>query len=312
MLSDDDRELLAEPDAVLFDEVVSQRLIDFLTPFTIPLFFFRGDLTQPCDMGSGTLLNLDGRGYVLTAGHVVEQWASADACAVTIKRTPHTYQASFSRAARRFIRGSSVDIGVLEIAACDFEDYRAYDRTYIGKASRIEIHTSQDLIAAHDWMAVAGYPIDVLVREKNGAGARLVVHTTTLAGIGPAPASSLPVSVPSLDSFDLWVPRRQLQSFPRYESDIVMPLFGGVSGGGCWKTGVRSIPRTYDAENPNPVLVAIHIGSSAADPALDGARFGREVMVGYHLRLLADAFPDMRDSVFQRWPRVAEDIWQTH
>jgi hypothetical protein len=311
MLSNGDKELMGEADAVLLSEDAGKKLVDFATPYTIPLFFFRGDFTKPWKQGTGTLLNLDGRGYVLTAGHVVEDYCAADACAVTIKKTRHTYRARFSRHASRFIDRTSIDVGVLEIVADQFEDYRSYDRMYIVDPKLVQICTPDELISANDWMASTGYPLETALIEPGGAGMRLVVYTTTIAGLHPAPPSPLPKSEPAAQSIDLWVPREgQLQTFPHHISNIDMPLFGGVSGGGCWKTGVRAIPRIYDPENPRLHLVAIHIGSTLPMPTLQNARFGREVMVGHHLRLLADAFPDMRASVYQRWPELVDEIWR--
>jgi hypothetical protein len=309
MLTKNDEALLAEPDAILLREKVSEKINEFISWYTIPLFFFYGDdLSTPKKQGTGILFHLNRHGFVLTAGHCVRDYLDARACAVTITRQRHTFEAKFGRCPFVYRPETSIDIGVMEIPANKYESYRSYDRNYL-EPHRILVHSSADLTRANDWMILGGYPSEIAKPEPGGAGMRLLTYSTTLAGLPPAPLSPLTPPEPSIQAIDLWVPARGLQAFPLHKSDVTLPLFGGASGAGCWKTGVRPEPAKFDADKPSLQLSAIHVGSTDPLPQFDHARFAREVLIGHHLRLLADTFPEVRSDVLRSWPSLADSGW---
>lgn len=305
------QKLLSEPDAVLFGAGRSQELNDFVDYCTVPLTFFDGVISADtvASTGTGVLLNLDGRGFVLTAGHVVDDYVEFGLCAVGIARRPHRHIARFIRHAIRFDEKKSIDFGFFEIDPDDFAAYRSYDRGYLSPA-RLLVQNRTDLRAANDWMIVAGYPDAVINKSQQGHGYRLLTYSTTIAGLGPVPESPLPHAHPSMQVVDLCRPLDgQLLAFPGEMYEVEVPSFRGASGGGCWKAGVRPDPRAFSVNGMR--LAAIHTGTmtEALDTSIGPCLFAREVLVGHHLRLIADSVPEVRETVFRHWPQLRDDSW---
>jgi hypothetical protein len=303
-------DLKNEPDAVLLrDETVP--LIDArLNPFTVALTFLAGDGAgeHPTGNGSGVLVQLEGRKFMLTAGHVLRDIAKAERCAITIRRGMHKFAPpSLGRAEYRFEKGV-LDFGFIEFAPSVASTIEANEKMFAGPNTLL-VEPCAASIAANDWMVMAGFPDEVSKKAPQATGYRLVHTSTTLAGCGPAPASVL--GPDSHQAIDLWVPENiAVYSVTGKLEGNRVPAFAGASGGGAWKAGVRPIQAGI-AWNVNKLkLVGIHIGSSDST-VLNGTptRFAREVLIGHHLRLIADTTPALRAAVFARWPILNDPLW---
>ena len=40
------------------------------------------------------------------------------------------------------------------------------------------------------------------------------------------------------------------------------------------------------------------------------AWFSREVMIGHHLKLVAETYPDLRSAILERWPQLSTTDWR--
>lgn len=305
-------ELLQEPDAVLFDERHGQPLQEYIGAFTVPLCFFHGRVEPDryAGCGSGVLVKLrDGCGFLLTAGHCVKGEIDAGACSVGIATQPHRFVPTFGRRLWRYKHGDSRDIGVFEIPPSEYGKFKAYGKTFM-KPSRIEVHDASHLRATNDWFVVGGFPGSVALNTEVGRGSRLVNYSMTIAGLGSSPASALGPMSPGLEAIDLWRAHRgQVQTFPSTVGEVAPPDLGGASGGGCWRTNARPDPTLFDVEASR--LVGLHIGTldiSAPEP-YGTLYFSREVLVGHHLRLIADEIAALRDLVFSQWPQLEDERW---
>jgi hypothetical protein len=113
----------------------------------------------------------------------------------------------------------------------------------------------------------------------------------------------MPTPILPIEYVDLWIsPTGGIQPAEEYRN-IEVPLLGGSSGGGCWKAGVRGSEANWSPDQL--LLTGIHVSSSSDNKAED--RFAREVLIGYHLRLIADDLDQVSDNIYNRWPEL-----QTH
>jgi hypothetical protein len=197
----------------------------------------------------------------------------------------------------------------LEIPAEDFAAYHSYGRGYLSP-ERVLVQPETELRTANDWMVVAGYPDAVVDKSEAGHGYRLLTYSTTIAGVGQVPASPMRPAHPSMQVLDLCRPLDgQILAFPGDMYEVEVPSFRGASGGGCWKAGVRPDPSKFAANGMR--LSGIHIGTTEEDldTSIGPCLFMREVLVGHHLRLIADTVHDVRDAVFGHWPQLRDDTW---
>lgn len=308
MLHPRDEALLREPDGILFSPENSTMLNDFLSPFTIPIHFFRGPVSSDTWNGNGTgvLVQLGGLAFVLTAGHCVRQYEDAQGCVVGVARARSRFEARFARRAYR--ADGFADYGFLEIPPAERPSYRAHD-VFPMKPDRVLVTTPEALVSANDWMVLSGYPDEVTVKDADARGMRFFTYSTTSAGLDKAPRSTFESAPSGVRALDLWVSLRgQMQSFPELVSDARVPLFAGASGGGCWKAGVRPELAGFDPQRMQ--LVGVHAHSSdQVEINGEPCRFAREISVGHHLRLIADHVHEARDEILGRWPTLEDSSW---
>src|SRR5207244_9269710 len=154
-------------------------------------------------------------------------------------------------------------------------------------------------------------PRALVEESEDGHAYRMLAYSTTIAGLGGVPASVIPSPHPSMRVLDLCRPLAgQLLTFPTGElRDYRLPSLKGASGGGCWKSGVRPEPSAFDVHAIR--LSGIHIGATKnpADTHIGPCLFMREVLVGHHLRLIADTVPEVRERAFDYWPQLRDDTW---
>lgn len=294
--------MVAEPDAVLMREgEVVQRQLAF---HTVPLFFFRGkaDIGNCTGSGSGVLVKLEQkRFFILTAGHCVEQAGDAgNEIAVGIDDGPHRWIPMIIRRGRRHSEHTEQDFGYFEIPALDAGRVQA-GWNFFASEQAIDIVLPEDLITKNDWMVISGFPGDIMTGDpQSRVGAGLLTYSTTIAGTGTSPPSSFPRQKNNYRVLDLHVARKgNINSTAEPKQEFSAPALSGASGGGCWLAGVRPDAEQWKPQNMR--LVGIHIASYPVD---EDNLFAREVLVGHHLRLIAEDCEDLREAMYKRWPNL--------
>jgi hypothetical protein len=297
----DEAEIPTNPDAVLFREEESAALLQRLTFYTVPIWFFpSGDPVggRPgeieAEVGSGVLLEIAAEHFILTAGHCVEHYQKFPS-AFGVENSPHRYMPGRSEHSKFVCENDSResgkrDFGYIHISPDQVVRFRG-NRVFVS-LDRVAVLTSEELRGANDWIAASGYPRALTGQTTRGHFLRLLAPYTVVAGVCGAPQSDLtPLDPQGLEFVDLWLP-----------PEMKVPVLRGMSGGGCWKTNVRPArPKWSDGDIK---LTGIHIASTD-DSQKD--RFMREVLIGHHLKLIARGFPNLRSEIFGRWPQLEDD-----
>lgn len=308
-----DESLLNEPDAELFKPANSREIEQFLSYYTVPMFFFRGTPSEEnyIDNGSASLIRIDGKFFIVSAGHIL-RYLRDTTCLIPPSRTESHFIPKLEK--YRYYYSDSIDYGYAEIPAADASIFTANDRIFMS-SDRILVASVDELKAANDWMVVSGYPAELMtIAERSGGkgrGVRLMHLSTTMADVPPSPTSNLTVPPTGMQTIDLWADETGLETMPGEPKMVQIPRLGGSSGGGCWKGGVRPNPNGWNRDRLK--LSAVHIGSTSGLVAIAGmkVRFSREVLIGHHLRMIADDYPDLRSSIYRKWPMLEATEWST-
>lgn len=305
-----DLSLLNEPDAVLLRLENDASILEALTYYTVPIMFFKSSADRlrllPSDFegnGSGVLFHLPGYHFILTAGHCVSAYQQ-HVCAFGVDNSPHCYAPFRWHSGYRFSGVAERDFGYILIPEDEAVRFTSGNRIFLGP-DRVEALTSAAITAQNDWMILAGYPGAIQQQTGNGLGCRLMSYPTTIGGLGDAPSSDIPVPTRAVEYVDLWVPRNGVQPAKGY-ADVEVPLLGGASGGGCWKAGVRGQEADPSWSSARLRLTGIHVASPSMQKP---HRFAREILVGHHLRLIAEEISALKSTIFDRWPLLQDATW---
>lgn len=271
--------------------------------FTVPLFFFKGEAqveNYQCN-GTAVLVKIRERFFALTAGHCIEEGRDGE-IVMGVVEGRHTFKPTLARHARRGPRGSDRDFGFWEVPGPDAKTIQSMSRVFLAE-SRIEVLAAGDVAAKRDEMILAGYPKARLAVDALGRGAGLLAYNTCIAGVGGAPASTIARSYEEQQVIDLWVPKLGNQQTTPQVGPTTVPLLSGASGGGCW-FAMGPIGPNWDPAKIR--LAAIHAGS-CEEVEVSGEKhvFTREILVGHHLRLIAEETPDLKEYMFEKWPQLA-------
>ncbi|WP_297362778.1 hypothetical protein, partial [Acidiferrobacter sp.] len=278
------------PDTVHFR--LAKKLEEKIRRHTVQLHFFRGETKERerRGSGSGTLVKLKDRYFILSAGHCVDDAGSPDLdeIAVLITTSPHEFKPKLIRRARY----PDVDVGFFEVPCTDASTIEAKDRVFLSEGS-ISIMSAEDLKARNDWMCIGGYP-GVLMEQKTdtGAGSRLLVYSTIIAGTGETPK---PTEAPErrCGMLDLWVPPSgNVLTTEHTNQPVAIPTLSGASGGGCWLLRVRPHKVNWSADDIS--LVGTHVGSWEETVSGEKHLFGREILLSWHLVLIAKECPELK------------------
>jgi hypothetical protein len=305
-----DRSLLNEPDAVLMLKENDRALLEFITPYTVPIIFFAQDAKRETlsdldvdDVATGILIEIGGQHFIATAGHCVRKYRRTKLNAFGVSTNPHCYIPE--KWPNEFVDDDSTgeDYGYIHIPSTEVSNFTSGKCVFAGM-NRIQPMTSEEIRAKNDWMIISGYPFLIQEQREDRFGARLLMYPTTLSATGEAPPSTLPVRN-CIEHADLWVPRNTaVMPAEDYESTEV-PLLGGASGGGCWLAGVRNSSSPWVVSNLR--LVGTHAISTK--DIMVTHKFAREISIGHHLRLIADKMPVVRKHILDRWPFLGDSRW---
>jgi hypothetical protein len=287
-----------DQDVVLLQSDQANELQQRLVLHTIPLYFFRGstDGGRCSSSGSGVLVKLGGRYFILTAGHCVREAgaASTDAIVLGMKMGAHRFEPNLHGRGDSLARG--IDVGYFEVPSADAA-------TIESLGSRVFLSENSLCVASGDVMS--GYPSAIIDGDKSrNPGAKMLVYSTTIAGTGDAPESRLEPKA-GRDELDLWIPQKgNVDTLNEAQQTVTVPELRGSSGGGCWKAGVRPHQdQPWDVRRIR--LVGIHTGS--CDSMQIGAEthtFAREHLLAHFLRLIAHDYPDLRSHILEKSPDV--------
>ncbi len=305
MSQDDDRarraaERLRRPDGIVFrsDAAIS----DFIKPYTVALVGPEGP-----GLGSGLLVQLWGRYFLLTAGHVVRRVdAINDSIRLVIAHAIH--DARFRLEKRRYVCGTDqddADFGYFEIPAYDAERIRAHEKVFAGPG-RLQVQPT----AEDDLYVVSGYPAHRAINGSPTGQTWVQFHhwTTAAAGYRSVPAAprsmraGMRVINLSVDPSAIILDYTGPDEAGAIKLKEAIDPMSGASGGPCWRTFA---PRTVgEWEAKGLKAVACHRARSVEVVDADGTRyrFAREVSIGHHLRTIADDYPDLRAIMMQSWP----------
>jgi hypothetical protein len=297
--------LLSQPDAIAFRR--GREIDQYLNFYNVPFAFFRGSI-QPenfIDSGSGVLVKLAKRFFVLTAGHCVTPASAQDANVLFVISTQTTrFNPKIARHAC-VSDNDYADFGYFEIHPIDAREMEIRKKIF-KNAEGLYVRSSVQLQAENDWMIVSGYPALLKQEELSdidrvGTYFQHYLVLSRISGNDSAPPSPLPPSPIGIDVSDVWIPRRGLIDITSGGfQEIDLHQLRGMSGGGFWKTNVRPNTETW---NENEMMITgTHFGSRF-DVRIEGDDhvFAREVLISNHLRLLADDYPDLRQEIMDRW-----------
>ena len=296
---------MSEPDLVLLQSKQAKELQQRLVLHTVPLYFFQGSTRDGrcSSSGSGVLIKLASRYFILTAGHCVLEagLASSNAIAVGIKAGPHRFEPNLERRGNSMAVG--IDVGYFEVPPIDAATIESSGSRVFLSENSLYVASGDELQTQNDWMVISGYPSAIREGDSTNPGSKLLLYSTTIAGTGDAPASILEPKA-GRDELDLWIPEDgNIDTLSVSQQTATVPELRGSSGGGCWKAGVRPHPETWDVSRL--CLVGIHTGSGVRTQiGTETHSFAREHLLAHFLRLIACDYPDLRSHIAKKWPNL--------
>jgi hypothetical protein len=257
--------------------------------FTVGIAFYRdGEVSTATywKNGTGVLVSLNGRHFMLTAGHCIEDLAQ-HTFAISICDKPHTFQPRFVRTGVDTAGGR--DWGYAEIAPADVVTIESQNAVFLA-ASRLMVMDATALQAEGEILVLYGYPDAVVVKTGSGdVGMTDYYIGSSVTAAAPIEAAVQHVNMDLMDVRDVTQDSRPAVEVPRLR---------GLSGAGCWNTRLKPSDETWVPRSVR--LVGIHVGSTDEK----GARWGREILVGHHLRMIAADYPDLRETILGTWPAL--------
>ncbi|WP_133118119.1 hypothetical protein [Burkholderia ubonensis] len=271
-----------------------------LQPFTVPFFRFK-NAPEPEDCGSGVLVKIGGFFFVLTAGHCVS--GTFASIALGVRDYPHRFK--FEPLRSGYICSGGRDFGYYEVSKDTVSSIEAGNRIFLSERS-IEVLSASEHEAKRDFLALAGYPLQLMQNPGGGTGAALLVYSTTMAGGEHAPASNLTLAVRGAHlEIHVWIPQQDnVHTLANDPTPVTLCTFRGASGGGWWSTHMnRPAWKSTDVK-----LIGTHVGSGNEIETQDGLRhrFSRVSLVGNHLALIARDYPALRNHINTTWPTVEQ------
>lgn len=263
--------------------------------FTVPLGFLPGtrDGERPSGFGSGVLVRLMDRYFVMTAGHCTKCIGAKVLIAIA-RHVPraHRFEAPVRRV-NSIKTGNGLDCGYVELEARDAITIESSARVFASERT-IQVLAPQRLISDFEWLTFAGYPYAFYTEhpERNVTGIRLTyIHGAPSGKIGTPENPSAPL-VDGINYVDLAVPQETTLAAEDDGRRIVgLPFLGGISGGGCWKPNLANEPWTPDQYKLIGTVVA---GHSAGIGSKYASHF-RVILIAHHLKMIADDYPELRE-----------------
>lgn len=262
-----------------------------------------GDTRSPGMLASAVYFKTRRRYFLLTAGHVARDVAERGEShfQIVVSTSPNRFRPKVASARDH----SVVDAGYLEIAGHDANTVDAKGYVFVAPKN-VRVFSRAELLQQRDALIVGGYPGALAHATDRGPLAvslqflGVIPSDTPQSNWFPDPANTEVVHL------GLSAEGASIRSATAGRT-TTLPSLSGVSGGGCWTAAVEASPWQASLMK----LVAIH--AATVNNNVAGAkppRFAREVLVGYHLRMLCDDFEDVRAELLEIHPRLLDDCWR--
>lgn len=282
-------------------------ICEFLGYYTVRLSFLREDQNfDKAGVGTGVLVNIGDKYFILTAGHCAKEYQSGKTAIGITKQEPHRFTPQVGRCNFRYDEKTSIDFGYIEIPNLHKGNFSSRAKLFMN-SKRILVETSEQLHLDKDRMVVAGYPDSMSENSQSTShgtnGYKFFYNSTIIAGTGTAPRSTIPRAAADMQTVDLSIASTdQVDTISGRFDEFNLPRFSGMSGGGCWRSCCVS---GTDWQPSHMKLIGIHIGSDHAGV------FAREVLIGHHIRLIAEDFHDLAPLIYETWPALTAAHWAT-
>ncbi len=295
-------EIVQEKDKTLFYKEHADDALFKVRLHTTPILIFDGPLDNHTlvSLGTGILARIASRYFILSAGHCVRDSAgSGKVLALGVKKKAPPLRAQIANSGYCYKPNTEIDFGYWELAEYDAGDLKG-NHVFISLDGIVSASPAE-LVSLNDWMVLAGFPGEIPPPGIRKYTAQIFAYTTILAG--PSNSGIIPTRLhEEIGMLDLCVEAKgDLATTEEHAKQIDIPDLGGCSGGGVWLSGVRSERDDWKSENMR--LAGIYIGNW---PYEKGRRFGRAVLVGHHLNLIANHYDDLREEICKRFPRLDE------
>ncbi|MGR0064266.1 hypothetical protein [Bordetella bronchiseptica] len=195
------------------------------------------------------------------------------------------------------------DFGYYEVGQDTASSIEAGNRVFLSERS-IEVLSQPETPTSRSFLALSGYPLQMMLNLDGGTGATLLVYSTTMAGGEHAPPSNLaPAALGAHLEIHVWIPQQgNVDTLVNDPTPATLCTFRGASGGGWWSTHMNhSTWKSTDVK-----LIGTHVGSGQEMKTQDGLRhrFSRVSLVGNHLALIARDYPGLHNHIYATWPNV--------
>jgi hypothetical protein len=261
---------------------------DVLRDYLVPIYTFDDDeLRKVAFVQSGVLVRLQGRAFVLTAGHCVEDWEHRP-MAFGVRWDPHRFTPTIATSAFRY--DDKCDYGFWEISHGDIGHF-SYQRKFVQPA-RIELSNPNMLREKEGSPIITGYPADLIIGDwDRSPTSRFLSYLTTVEGVDDAPEGASEDNksedCPVIDT---------VIAEENFGSVSEVPHLGGASGGGYWWLEPMEEGTKLSADHFK--LIGTHSGHYCTDKG----KFARGHLIENHLHLIADEVPELRDFINETWP----------
>lgn len=277
---------------------------DELFLFTVPLHFFHQEarIGQVKGHGTGVLVRLNQRFFILTAGHCVQEAGDGEV-AIGIRKEAHVFSRRF-HSEYRYDPKTQRDFGFFEIPQEDVGTIEAFDHTFLPE-SRLAVFPSEYWEELGDPMIISGNPLEHYQGDPDiHPKTHMFTYLTIPAGSSWAPVNSAATRTPGYQTLDLWAPQESnLEVKEGKTQSADLPKLLGASGGGLWAVGMSDDMASWEAKRIS--LAGIHIASQFALPGSgDKDDIFFELLIGHHLHLIADSFADLGEYILDRWPGI--------
>jgi len=275
------------PDAVLFK--MGNEIDKHVSNYTVPIVFFDGDLCKETfrGNGSGILVRIKNKYFILTAGHCIHDSNGLNKILI-IDDKPHRFKPEIIKSNYIFNKISGMDWGYFEITKHDADTILSKKKVFLNYEN-ILITNKETLRKENDWLIINGYPGALVNSLDTHTNFQALFVISTLAGVGCAPESILEQND---FSFDIWTPKEgNVDVTTDKYNDAVMEKLSGSSGGGCWKADVRPYPEKWSLSKLK--LIGIYIGSCEKIIENENHLFYRSILISNHLKMIADDYPEL-------------------
>lgn len=294
-------DILTRPDAVIFR--AGRAPERYVRHHTVAMIHLAGSdpSLQIVGGGTGVLVQIEDRFFVLSAGHCIEPLERASHTALIIQRGKHRFTVKPIRFQYR--NTATEDFGFMEVSQDNADKIQLREKLFL-TADDVE---PVQLSGVDDWFVVSGYPVahsDIQLSRRRLGAAHLAIVTTP-AGCPPAPETTIAGTKSGSHLLSLWIPPSGILNLSsgRLGPEVSVPPLRGMSGGGCWRAHARPNPTGWDVSRMR--LCAIHEGSLDSEFSDEaGNRFTRAVSVSCHLHLIAQHYPGLVAAIGGNWPAL--------